>query len=762
MAMNLPRTWLPLSCSILALAAPQSLLANADMATNSDDAAEAAADDGENMITVTADHTPTDVDDVAVTVTVIDQQQIADELATDIRDLVRFEPGVTVRRLPARFSAAGSSGGRAGNEGFNIRGIGGNRVLIQVDGIRSPQGFAFGGQSVGRDNATDIGLIKSVEILRGPTSALYGSDGLAGAVSFITSDPADFITEGNDFGGFARAQFSSVDDEFAETAAIAGRWGNFSTMLAYARRDFSELDNKGEVDGEGSARTIPNPQDGQSDAWLGKLLWNSGDHQIRLTGEYLQRHVSSNILSHRGPVSFFGPTPVWTVDSMTADDRSKRGRGSFDYIYDAGVGGGKGGLIEYARFAAYWQDGRDRQFSDEKRTDGSRPAPDRERLNLFNNRVIGANAEIRTGFNSGNVAHQLSLGGEVSKTRQQGIRDGTIPPAGEIYPTAAFPETEFTLGGLFFGDRITLADGALILYPGVRYDFFNLEPSDDPLLPSFKPSGQSGSRLSPKLGAVAKLGGIRLFANYARGFRAPTPGQVNNFFANLNSNYSTVPNPDLRPENSKSFEAGVRYVADDFGLTLTGYTADYDDFIGRHLVSGNYTPADPAVFQFINIDRVEVKGIEAKAHYHAANGLRSRFAIAYADGTTFTPDQPPKSLGTIDPLNAIFGIGYRDPDGAFGGEITASYSARKAADETIGVCRGECFRPQSSTILDATAFVRISDQLKLRAGIFNLTDQKYILWSTVGGQDVKPAGTGAFDPYTHPGRNISVSLSASF
>ncbi|MEH6662313.1 MAG: TonB-dependent receptor plug domain-containing protein, partial [Parasphingorhabdus sp.] len=206
------------------------------------DDASGFADD--NTITVTATRSPVEVEDAPATVTVIDQEQMADEMATDVRDIVRFEPGVTVRRAPARFGAALGTTGRAGNEDFNIRGIGGNRVLIQVDGIRSPQGYTFGAQEVGRGNATDVGLIKSVEILRGPASALYGSDGLSGAVSFITSDPVDFISEGNSFGGFARAQYSSEDQEFSETIALAGQTGDFSAMLAYSRRDFQELDNK--------------------------------------------------------------------------------------------------------------------------------------------------------------------------------------------------------------------------------------------------------------------------------------------------------------------------------------------------------------------------------------------------------------------------------------------------------------------------------------------------------------------------------------
>ncbi|MEI9850403.1 MAG: TonB-dependent receptor plug domain-containing protein [Sphingomonas sp.] len=89
-----------------------------------------------------------------------------------------------------------------------------------------------------------MGLVKSVEILRGPGSALYGSDGLAGVVSFTTSDPADFL-RGNGLGGLARAAYSSADDEFAETAILAAGGGGVSGMVAYTRRDYGALENQG-------------------------------------------------------------------------------------------------------------------------------------------------------------------------------------------------------------------------------------------------------------------------------------------------------------------------------------------------------------------------------------------------------------------------------------------------------------------------------------------------------------------------------------
>jgi hemoglobin/transferrin/lactoferrin receptor protein len=747
-------------------AAPLAILAApaaaADLAAESASAdAEAAAEAQQQTgrITVTATRTPVLQEEAPATVTVITSEEIADQLATDIKDLVRFEPGVTVRRAPARFGAAIGSTGRARNEDIAIRGIGGNRVLIQVDGIRSPQGFSFGPQDAGRGGVADVSLIKQVEILRGPASALYGSDGLAGAVSFVTADPVDLIKD-QSIGGFVSTQYSGDDNEFAHTATLAGQTGNISAMIAYTRRDFEELANRGTVEGTGPARTAPNPQDGASDAVLAKLVWNNGPHRLRLTGEWLDSAVETEVLTGLGPAFTFGPNPVWTVDALNARDTSQRQRASLDWTYDAGPGG----TIEYAFLSAYWQDAEDRQFAAEERTSLTAiPAPDRERLNTFENRVYGAVGELRSSFSAGVMKHRIALGGDISWTRQEGLRDGTVPGRGEIFPTRAFPATDFTLGGLFLSDEITLFDGTLTLFPALRFDFYDLNPTDDPLLTTFTPAGQSDSRLSPKFGATVKLTpDVILFGNYAQGFLAPTPSQVNNFFEFIAGGYTSIPNPDLRPETSESFEVGARYVGEVFSLQVTGFRGDYDNFISQQVVSGAFTPQNPAIFQFVNFNAVEIEGLEARAEMKLASGITGRLAMAYADGDVIASGGARTPLDTIDPFNLVASVGYRQPEGRFGGELILTHNARKAGRDLERAAHGSDLfvRPDASTILDLTAFVAVTDALKLRAGLFNLTDERYALWSDVRG--LRVADAGILDAFTRPGRNLSVSASYRF
>jgi hemoglobin/transferrin/lactoferrin receptor protein len=693
------------------------------------------------QIVVTATRQPLAIEDIPITVSLITADQIADELATDIRDLVRFEPGVSVQRQPARFNAALSATGRAGNDGFTIRGIGGNRVLIQVDGVRIPDGFSFGAQNVGRGDYVDIGLVKSVEILRGPTSALYGSDGLSGAVSFVTADPKDFLAGGKAVGGLVRSAFSSADSEFAETAILAGQSGDWSAMLAYTRRDHGELDNKGTDDRTGALRTTPNPQDGRSNAALARIAFEpAGGHKLRLTGEYLDTRLFTDGLTGRSA----------TVELLQAVDTGARKRVTLDWSF-AGTG-----PIDAAHAAIHWQDGEDVQFTDEDRT----PAADRERYNTFENRVVGASADASAGFATGSLAHRLVLGGDVSVTRQRGLRSGVLPTPPDVFPTRAFPTTNFTRGGLFLGDELRLADGLLTLYPALRFDYYKLSPDKDPLLPTFTGADQNGSRLSPKLGAVWRIAPtLRLFANYATGFKAPEPGQVNQFFENLAFGYTSKPNPDLGPERSESFEGGVRFANGWLSIDLTGFTAQYHDFITQDDVSGSGTATDPTVFQFVNLGRVRLKGAEARIEGRASQSVTATLAFSYATGDEIAPDGSKRPLATIDPVRIVSGLGYRDPRGRFGGQLITTASLRKEQSRTTGLCSGACFRPRGFVLLDATAFLRLAEGLTLRAGIFNILDRKYAWWSDVRGL---AATSTVKDAYTQPGRNASASLSFRF
>ena len=677
------------------------------------------------------------------TVSVIDAAQIEKMLATDIKDLIRFEPGVSVPTSPARFSLALSGAGRDANSGFTIRGMGGDRVLIINDGVRLPAGFSFGAQAVGRGGYNDLDLIKSVEILRGPASALYGSDGIAGAVAFTTKDPSDFLTGDQTFGARGRVAYNSADEGWTEGVAFAGRSGSLSGLLAYTRRDAQETENKGSVGGVGPTRTEPNPQDFSSNAILGKLVWEvNPNHTLRLTYDHLDSEMDGDALSSRSA----------TVLAVTANDETQRDRVSADWRFQDFAGLSDGSV------SFYWQDATTRQYTFEDRT----PAVDRVRDTTFDNTVYGFAAQGARVFGEGSaVQHRVTVGGDWSMTKQEGIRDGVTPPVGETFPIRAFPKTEFQLAGLFVQDEIELLDGALSIIPAVRYDWYDLSPKIDAQFPAAA-SGQSDDHISPKLGVVYWTGAhLGVFANYSLGFRAPSPMQVNNFFENPVFGYRSIPNPNLSPETSESFEAGFRLRDIDveggkMRLNTTAFATHYDNFIDQVAVSGTGVPGvDPLVYQYVNLTEVDIRGLEARADLSWDNGFSLIGSAAYAEGEQMT-DGRRSELGSIDPVKVVAGLNYAAQSGVWGGSATVTWSGKKDAATYGGLsCGSACYLGDSFTLLDMTAYWNVTERATLRAGAFNVLDETYGWWSDVRGLS---AASTIKDAYTQPGRNFGVSL----
>lgn len=750
----------------MAGAAPLALLfsAGASLAAEADDGVTDAA-----TITVTATRTEKPIVEVPATVSVITADQISNQFIADIKDLVRYEPGVTVRRAPARFTAAGSATGRDRDSGFNIRGLEGNRVLITVDGVRVPDAFEFGAQSVGRGDYVDLDLVRSVEILRGPASALYGSDGVAGAVSFITKDPEDFLKDGKMVGGGVRVGYDSSDNSWSEGLVVAGKAGNLQAMLAYTRRDGKELENKGSNSAANTDRTKPNPQDIGSNALLTRFVWTPDDaNRLRFTYERFNSETDTNVLSAiaKPPVAP-GVLAATATLGLTATDETRRNRATLDYRY---VGDG---LLNSIRAAAYYQNSSNLQDAQEDRN----TAADRTRINRFSNKVYGGMLQIESKVNTGGIEHLFVYGVDYSRNRQSGVRDGTVPPAGETYPTRAFPTTDLKLFGAFLQDEISIADGVVMLYPSLRYDHYKLAPKNDPLFTAFVPRGQGGSKVTPRIGAVVKATDmVRLFANYTRGFKSPEPNQINNGFVNLTSFYRSIPNPDLKPETSESYEGGVRFVGSAWSLSTTAFKGRYRNFIDRAQIAGNMTAANPAVYQYVNLGQVKVHGLEAKGDYRHASGVGVQFAASYAKGTVRTtiPTASVKPLDSIEPIKLVGGVFFRPDHGPFSGQIVATHSVGKKLSRTNNSCNAPasppsqfnpagspatfCFTPPGFWIVDATAALKITDFATARVGLFNIFDKKYFWWSDVRGLTSTSAVRDAF---SQPGRNFGASLSLS-
>lgn len=118
------------------------------------------------------------VRDVAASISVIDGQQIGARGLSDMKELVRYTPGVTAPRQTSGANPASSL------TGFNIRGVGGNRVQMVVDGSRLPELITDGTRDY-----LDLNFTRQVEIVKGPASVLWGRMRWAGSLRLRRSTP---------------------------------------------------------------------------------------------------------------------------------------------------------------------------------------------------------------------------------------------------------------------------------------------------------------------------------------------------------------------------------------------------------------------------------------------------------------------------------------------------------------------------------------------------------------------------------------------
>lgn len=698
-------------------------------------------------ITVTATRAQRAADEVPAAVTVREREELDARFVEDIRDLARDEPGVSVRRAPARFGLAGASTGRAGNEGFNIRGIEGNRVLILIDGVRVPNAFSFGANSFGRGDYFDLSLASRVEILRGPASALYGSDGLAGAVAFSTPDPADLLARSRSDRHLGwRVVYDSADRGIANTASAALRAGDFEAMLMATYRRAHEVDNQGGNDGLNATRTRPNPQDLSSVGALSKFVWNvAPGNRVRFTFEGLRGALDTDGLSAVSPP----PLAATSTLALTAEDTFRRHRASLDQRLDRL----NRSLADAARWAVYAQQARDRQRAFEDR----HTAADRVRDTRYEEDAYGATLELEKRLQAA-VPQRLVYGADVSRTRYDGLRDGVVPPAGESFPTKAFPATDYTLLGVFAQDEVLLADGAFAVIPALRYDRFSLKPRNDPLFQEAAVSLSDGA-LSPKL-ALQWLprDGVNLYVYAAHGFRAPTADQVNTGFTNPVANYRSIGNPQLKRETSRTVEVGAKLRVERGRLTVAAFAGRYADFIEQVRVRGSFTAADPAIFQFVNLRDVRIEGAELVGEWRPLPDWTLKGSAAWAQGEDKASGV---SLNSINPLQLAAGVTW-NPRRALRATLDVRHAARKRTgdvDSSGFTAPATQFIPPSWTVVDLALGWRPREWLAVNAGVFNVTGRKYWVWTDVRGL---ASNSPVADAFTQPGRTFAVNVRADF
>jgi hemoglobin/transferrin/lactoferrin receptor protein len=597
------------------------------------------------VITVLATRNPIRAFDFPGQVTVIEREVIDDFNPSTLHDVFVAIPGTTF-----------DSGARRTGDAPSIRGFSGNGVLIFQDGAR--QSFISGHD--GRF-FIDPELVQTIEVVRGPSSALYGSGALSGVIATRTKSAADLLEDGERFGVRLTTGYQGVNDEFrvGVTGAAQSADGVWDVLGNVTYRDAGNIEL-------GNGTTLPADDEIYSN--LFKLTVRPAS-ALEITGSYSRFSSDSTDPSNPQGNNLSGPANELVFRDITSETAQ------------VGLNWNPASPAIDLNLVGYYTD----NAVEEDEVSSDRVADRRVE-------TVGFLLDNRSRFDLGGGSNlTLTYGGEFYRDEQTGIDTASADGTRGGVPDA---ETEFT--GLFAQAELRLASlgpipGELTVIPGIRWDSFKSTATDE----SFEIDDEE---FSPKIGvSYEPIPELLFFGNYALGFRAPS---FNEAFADgahfVIPDLSTPPgprgprfvtnafigNPNLEAEESETWEVGAGLQLDDLAsagdrLSMKGsyYRSDVDNLIGLDVnipvgcfVASPFVPPCGSGPEFgntsqnVNIRNAEIDGIEiefsyASDHFYARGNFSSIDGVDAGNGEFLE--------GVLQPDTLFVDIGTRIGDSGF-------------------------------------------------------------------------------------------------
>ena len=689
-------------------------------------------------------------EDVVGSVSLITQSDLEERVVNDLQEVFENTIGVTVPRS--------IRSGRTRNDGVTIRGIGDKRVNILIDGIRVGDAYQSGG--FGKDVVDPI-LLKRVEVLKGPSSALYGSDGLAGTVSYTTKDPSDLASSSNPY--FSIAMGSASANRLSKISALtAFVWDGMEALVQVTSREVNELQIH-----NGSTNPL-NPMDGDSVSVLTKIKINmSNGSDLTLTVDNQETDEKYNLLNELG-TSYFPQAEQ--VTASIGDDNTTRERFTLSYGFEA-----SNVFFDSGEIRMFSQTTDQKQVTDKTKAliafgqFGPSFTPTLEHKDYgFNQDLEGFAVDLYKQFMIGSTTHDLVYGFESEEASFSRPKDryetnlitGEINRVffgPEIFPNKAFPDSEVVREAFYFSDRITLTPKTTFVL-GLRNDNFEQKAIEDALSAAGNPANhpvlpREDSETSLKFGVIQDLTDtVSLFTQFAQGYRNPDFTDAYNTYTNYAFGYTIIPNPDLKAEYSSGLELGLRVIKDDVKWSLVFHRNSYDDFIDSNLFS---SPPINGVLQvrYQNLDSVKTKGIEFEIKRDITESLTSLAGLAINRSENLTNE-------SMTPDQFKYGLSHTSASG----DIRTNYIMTYTADsprlpgiaDRSGNITPALYVPSGFTH-DIFLSLSLGENFDLKVGIRNITNEKYWDWTSVAGLP-----EGGAQQYLNPGTNTSLDLRYNF
>lgn len=660
--------------------------------------------------------------DAAASISVVDGEQIGARGLGDMQSLVRYTPGVTVTRQTSGANAASSL------TGFTIRGVGGNRVQMVVDGARVPELITDGTRDY-----LDLSFTKQVEIVKGPASVLWGSDALGGIVAVSSIDPEDLL-QGRDFGGMGRLSYGGLSSETGISAAFAQQIGqDLQVMIGVSRTDSDEVElSNARDDGGiyGCPRNLDygatpcgklNPMDITADRMLAKVVWTPGEgHRLEFTFDRMKRDTEIQFNSTLGPV-YNTTTGLPTGEVNYSHDREmniKRRNYAVEHEWNIGSP-----FLDDLKTTLSYSPGGYQRLGQRRYEAASGDQMLTDEYLGFDEDVLQLDIQATTRFATGPADHVLTWGFDGDRTKtdyhsRTATRNLTTGDVSELRGGGFnFANADTRRADLYLHDRITLMDGDLEITPGLRYATYRIEPRPDgdyAVTPGFEPRERKDEKLLKSIGALYRFGdGWQVWGNYGEGFKMPTAQQL--YTSLPGAFFDLIPAPDLEPEEVKSIELGLRRELQRGYFGVTAFNAEYDNFIQSF-----YNIPGTANYTYRNLSEVHVWGIEAEAAYEVTDTLMLTGSASWQKGDQRYQAGAEKTPHTLPPLMATLGLRWEIPQQRLTLDLIGTFAAPVRYVEN-----DQRFKPAGYGVIDAFAQWEFADDAMLNLGVRNLFDKRY-------------------------------------
>ncbi len=617
----------------------------------------------------------------------------SDALTVLDRELLQNQQGSTAVNI-FNYTAGVTGINEGGRQSFriNIRGLeGSGRVAIDIDGAQQNltdhnHGFATNRVML------DTNLLKSVDVVRGPASNKKGGGALAGSVSFNTIDPVD-LTRGNASGGFFSIGGEENGDGFTSTVAL-GRQANeqWSFLGALSYRSFGDYE-----DADGNEVIASGKK---SETGLFKAVYQADENQT------LRFSYQGNRYDYDGSGAFArGQLRSANVAAEQVDSDT------FSVQY-ANLAKGKDWLDLQANLYL-------------TKTERLEEDLDSDDVDLHDIETKGFNITNSAILNTESVYSRISYGLDFFEDDLVSLSDG-------VNPTTSDPGGQRSQYGLFINGNHQL-NRYVTIFEGLRYDDFEMEDLQGVSLSGDNFSGRLGTEFHPFANSE-KLNDLTLFASYGTGFRTPTLREA--FISSQPSSgrrgfrAGTLPNPNLEPERSKTWEAGILRLkqnvfqeGDQLRFRAAYYEKDLVDVIGTVATD------DPDFNTLDNVGDDAMYGMEFEARYDAGAyflGFTYDRSVRELIGSGL-PGDPIQN----QPWSVFTTLGYNLMENRLTlGAEHRHVSAFEQTNQTNPTVIERLFRP-SFDVFNIYAQFRVNENFLLNARIDNAADKLYQAYQTL-------------------------------